>query len=253
MENFMSGLSVKRRGLSASALKFAACIFMFIDHSGFLLFPENRFMRILGRIAFPIFAFFVAEGCHYTKDLKKHIALIFSCGVIFDTVYYLFSGIFYGNIFLTFSLSCLLIFSLAEVKKRLFSSSKPSEKILFFIAFAAEVFAVYITCYFYKVDYGFFGVMTPVWVSVFDFDKTLAPEKLKKINILPVKLLLLSLGLILIILFEETVSYQFFSFLSLLFLIFYNNEKGFIKSKYFFYIFYPLHLIILAAVSEFLI
>ena len=53
---------------SNNVLKIIACITMLLDHMGFILFPEYPIFRIIGRIAFPIFAFLLAEGCYYTKN-----------------------------------------------------------------------------------------------------------------------------------------------------------------------------------------
>jgi len=44
---------------------------MTVDHLGFILFPSLIILRIIGRIAFPIFAYMIAEGCRYTKNEKR--------------------------------------------------------------------------------------------------------------------------------------------------------------------------------------
>ena len=64
--------------LSSSALKLLACGFMLIDHVGVRLFPDVLILRIIGRLAFPIFAFFIAEGCRYTRK-DSSIFSAFSC------------------------------------------------------------------------------------------------------------------------------------------------------------------------------
>ena len=51
------------RGLSASTLKIIACIFMVIDHIGVILLPDVELLRVIGRLSYPIFAYFLAEGC----------------------------------------------------------------------------------------------------------------------------------------------------------------------------------------------
>ena len=57
---------------SNNVLKIIACITMLLDHMGFILFPQYPIFRIIGRIAFPIFAFLLAEGCYYTKNKLRH-------------------------------------------------------------------------------------------------------------------------------------------------------------------------------------
>ena len=57
----------KLEKLSANTLKIIALISMTLDHIG-LFFGNILILRLLGRIAFPIFAFFISEGCFYTKN-----------------------------------------------------------------------------------------------------------------------------------------------------------------------------------------
>ena len=69
--------------LSGNTLKILAAIFMLIDHAGLMLFDDNEIMRIIGRLAYPIFAFMIAEGCKYTKNKIKYFATVFLFGVLF--------------------------------------------------------------------------------------------------------------------------------------------------------------------------
>ncbi|WP_459129507.1 TraX family protein [Guggenheimella bovis] len=54
-------------------LKLIALITMTIDHIGLLFFPEDVLLRIIGRIAFPIFAYGIARGIEYTSDRKRYL------------------------------------------------------------------------------------------------------------------------------------------------------------------------------------
>ena len=53
--------------LNSNQLKLIAAVSMLLDHVGYFLFPTVTVFRILGRLAFPIFAFCISEGCRYTK------------------------------------------------------------------------------------------------------------------------------------------------------------------------------------------
>lgn len=64
---------MEKRGLSQEGLKLIACVTMLIDHIGAVLVPQNIFLRMIGRIAFPIYCFLLAEGAHYTKDPRKYV------------------------------------------------------------------------------------------------------------------------------------------------------------------------------------
>ena len=58
--------------LPQDMLKILACMTMLIDHIGAIFFPYIAWMRIVGRISFPLYAFLLAEGVHHTRNLKKY-------------------------------------------------------------------------------------------------------------------------------------------------------------------------------------
>ena len=88
MKNFL------QKGLSGNTLKIIALIAMTLDHLCLLVFPEMQWFRIIGRIAMPIFAYMIAEGCRYTKNKVKYFLMVFVLGVICQVVYF-------SNLFIT--------------------------------------------------------------------------------------------------------------------------------------------------------
>ena len=62
--------STRFPGLTGNQLKLIALITMTIDHVGMMLLPQLRILRAIGRIAFPIFAYMIAEGCRHTRNRK---------------------------------------------------------------------------------------------------------------------------------------------------------------------------------------
>lgn len=62
---------MERKGISQETLKAIACVTMLIDHIG-SMFVNGYALRIIGRIAFPIFCFLMAEGAYYTKNPQKY-------------------------------------------------------------------------------------------------------------------------------------------------------------------------------------
>ena len=62
----------KFKGLTNCNLKLIAMIAMAIDHVGAFLMNDNDTMRTIGRLAFPIYAFLIAEGCAHTKNKRKN-------------------------------------------------------------------------------------------------------------------------------------------------------------------------------------
>lgn len=71
-----------RLDLSALDLKLLAMAAMLADHIGYLFFPQALWMRCVGRLAFPIFAFQVAEGWYRTHDRRRYFLRLALCGLL---------------------------------------------------------------------------------------------------------------------------------------------------------------------------
>jgi hypothetical protein len=94
----------KKFGLTNNQLKIIACISMLIDHLGVSIFPGVPVLRIIGRLAFPIFAYMIAEGCRYTKNRAKYLGIMAAMALAFQIVYFVFMNDLYQGILVTFSL-----------------------------------------------------------------------------------------------------------------------------------------------------
>lgn len=68
-------------------LKLVAMIAMLIDHTGKAFFPQYRLMRIVGRLAFPIYAYCIAVGCVYSRNRLKYLRRIVTVGLISQPFY----------------------------------------------------------------------------------------------------------------------------------------------------------------------
>ena len=243
----------KVRCLNSNAIKFIAAFTMLIDHAGLMFFPDSLALRCIGRIAMPLFAFAIAEGCHYTKNKLKHFLMLFGLAVLCQTVYFIFdptATLF--SILFTFSFSTLMIYALQYLKKCCFEKGG-IQIALSALLFALSVILTYLFCHYFEVDYGFYGCLLPVFASLTDFRaQRNLPKWLDKAQTLPVRVALMGVGLLLLILSQERdifypVMWHHMIALALLFL--YNGKKGKLRTKYFFYIFYPAHLAILQAIA----
>ena len=249
--------------LSGNTLKILAAIFMVVDHIGVLIFPNVLWLRVVGRLSFPIFAFMISEGARYTRNKFKYFISMFSLATLCQLVYYFFDGgSLYMCILVTFSLSILLIYLLNFAKRVIGDEDKSMLlKVLSVVAFFAACILVYFinTKYFVNltgitIDYGFAGIMAPVFASLFDFRGINVTDKIKRLDCIPVRVFCFAIGLLLLV-YEVSMSaapgvsaVQIFSLLSLPLLLLYSEKRGRLKLKYFFYLFYPLHLVILYAV-----
>lgn len=74
-------------GLSNNQLKIIAMLSMLADHMGMILFPEVRLLRIVGRLAFPIFAFMIAEGCAHTRNRGRYLLQMAAVALVCQIAY----------------------------------------------------------------------------------------------------------------------------------------------------------------------
>lgn len=219
---------MKKIGLTGNQLKILAMITMTIDHIGAELFPHILWLRIIGRLAMPIFAFMIAEGCRHTRNPLRYLGTLAGFACLCQVVYFFAMGSLYMCILVTFSMSVglILLVTLAQEKK-----STPLW-ILFGLALAAAFFLCEILPGFlprtdYAVDYGVFGVVLPLliycgkgkWWQLFEA----------------------FFGMVLLANHYGGVQWWSLCFLPLLAL--YNGQRGKWKMKWFFYIFYPAHLV----------
>lgn len=243
----MRNVKIREGVFSAFELKIFACVSMLLDHIGVMLLPEVMVLRYVGRLAFPLFAYFIAEGCRYTKNKLRRFLSVFVLGIICEVVFVVFSKAYYGNILLTFSASVLLIYLLDEAKIA-FAKSRTHGMLMSFLLILFVV-AVYFYCEYVGLDYGFFGVLTPALAVLFDNIDNFSVKLYNRVNRKTVSLLMFSLGLLLLSIFEDVQSYQILSLLSLPLLALYNGKRGKYKFKYGFYLFYPLHLVVLEGIA----
>lgn len=219
--------------LNGNHLKLIAAVTMLLDHAGILLFPKIALFRILGRLTYPVFAYMIAEGCRYTRNKLRYFLLVFGLGAACQIVYYFFSKDTYLNILLTFSCSILLIYTLQASYK----ADTWQKRALWSILFCAGFLSAYVLDQRLTIDYGFWGIMAPVFVAFAHLRK------------FPHWASVLMLGVALMLLTADMGGIQHYSLLSLPLLLLYSGKRGKCKMKYFFYIFYPVHLVVLQGIT----
>ena len=250
-----------RYGLSAAALKYLAALCMLVDHIG-VVFPTmladmglpawtDLLPRLIGRLAFPIFAYFVAEGCRRTRFFSRYLLRLGLFALVSQVPFTLATGTWGGNVILTFFLAAGAIRGFERASQDGYSPAVASLPLL-----VCCVLALALNC-----DYGFPAVLLI-------FALYLQGEDRKRL------LAVLGVGLALIYLVYQpfvelltlpwlsvsmitrslasTLPFQALCWLcasaSLLLLAGYRGQLG-IQSKWFFYVFYPAHLLGLWALS----
>ncbi|WCF11454.1 conjugal transfer protein TraX (plasmid) [Paenibacillus thiaminolyticus] len=91
------------------ALKIVAVAVMIIDHIGAIFFPSEDLFRIIGRIAFPIFSYYLVQGAIYTSNIKKYAVRLFLFGLLSQIPFTLLFDTYTLNIMFVLLLSLLLI------------------------------------------------------------------------------------------------------------------------------------------------
>lgn len=219
--------------MSLFVLKIIGLITMFLDHYQFMIGGSEIF-RIIGRVAFPIFAFTLSEGYVHTRNLKKYLLRIFCFAVGIQILFILFG---YGgivNIFFTLFFGLVAIYIL-NLKKDLVK--EPFMKVIKVILIAGILYLAQVL----QLDYGAYGILLIMIFNAFRNDK------------LKILMSFLALNMFNIIFPNvfQIIDTQIFSLISLIFIFMYNGEKG-RSIRYFFYLFYPVHFFILGVIKFFL-
>ncbi len=215
--------------LSSNTLKIIAAFTMLIDHIGYIFFPDISIFRIIGRLSFPIFAFMISEGCIYTRNKLLYFFRILLLAIACQVPYFFIEKEIYLGILFTFSLSIIGIYAFLLFK----NSEKPIKRRLTFTLCVFTISMIYVLNTLVDIDYGFWGCMAPVFAVLF---------KKRSFNTA-------SFFVGLIILSVSLGGIQPYCLLALAFIFLYSGKRGKVNLKYFFYIFYPLHLAILYGIN----
>lgn len=231
----------KPRGLSESVLKLIAVISMLIDHTGYVFgaFPAFRtplftvfdttvtlyfILRKIGRLAFPIYCFMIGEGLRHTRSELKYLLRLLVSAFISEIPFNLMiDGKLFStahqNVFFTLFLGALSICCFTKIKNIFLKSAS----LVGLLAISA----------FLKADYGAAGMVAILLLYILDGHTAV----------------------------QALVGYPLFSggfyaIAAFIPLSMYNGERGFIRRgflKIAFYLFYPLHIILLVAIKQLII
>ena len=113
----------KRFEVTSVALHIMAMAFMLCDHLWATIVSGNEWLTCVGRLAFPIVAFMIAEGWHYTASRKRYVKRMLIFALISEIPFDLMvsGSIFYPlhqNVMFAFLLSMGLLWLNDEAKRR---------------------------------------------------------------------------------------------------------------------------------------
>ena len=213
---------MKENIVTSFVLKIIAVITMTMDHYSKIADGPEWF-SLVGRISFPLFAFLIGEGFRYTKDRKKYFYRIFLYALVLQIPDLLSIEKYDGNIFFTLSFGILSLLILNNTKLNKFIKII----LVIIIVVSAEMLTL---------DYGSYGVMIIIIFYLFRENNIMTAFSFTAVNILWIS-------------FFQMSATQLYSIFVLPLIFLYNGEEG-KKMKLFFYLYYPLYLIVLYLLAE---
>ena len=221
-------------------IKIVAIVTMTIDHVGLLLFPNADWMRIVGRIAMPLFCLLVAYGVTKTRNPLKYFLRLFAFAVAVQIFFNLYMegnlfAFYHWNVFFTLSLGVAAA-SFVNIAINLAKEDDEQKfgKALGMIASFSCVLATVFLAGFFPIDYGSAGVLL---VVLFYLALRYSVTVLKITAVISLAVFNTALW------FTSMWVIQWYAFLALPFILLFVDRKLRISvwEKYAFYIFYPLH------------
>lgn len=220
---------------SGSVLKIIAIVSMVIDHCAYFLMDNNstlyEAMRCVGRIAFPVFAFLIAEGFAYTHNRKRYFTRLLVFAVISEVSWYLLNGADgTNNVMFTLALGVVALAVLEKLKEN---------SVLCGIA----ILSIAYLATWSGVDYEWRGILMILVFNLLRNQNDNLPfpygRMMQLLCAFPLMMHYGSIG----------------ALLACMTIFLYDGARGFIKgnvAKYGFYAFYPVHLLLIWCVITFL-
>ena len=217
---------MKAPSFNATQLKILAIVSMFIDHTAYVMVDRAadpvlyHVMRGFGRLAFPIFAFFIVEGFFHTRSLRNYALRLLLLAVISEVPFDLcferspWDPTYQCTIWTLF-IGLIAITAMSRVESVVWK----------FIVAAAFCGLAYL----FKSDYDAYGVLL---IEVIYY---LRPDRRRQCTVAGCLAL-----------------YQTYACLAFVPLYFYNGKRG-RQIGYLFYIFYPAHLLLIYGLSRVLL
>lgn len=228
------------RVLNGFHLKLIAICTMFIDHMGHTLFPGVMWLRCIGRIAFPIFCFLIAEGCVYTHDRKKYALRLLVFALLSEIPFNLMTG---GWVWNPYDQNVLWTLLAGALVCWLMDWALKKRTVWAFVLTGAVTVAAYWLLELVNTDYGGWGMLLVamfycVHRAPYGWAVKMAAEAFW-------------LAFFSIAVMGGVLSIELWSLWALVPIWLYNGQRGFSNKavQYGFYAFYPVHILILSLIS----
>lgn len=222
-------------------MKTIAVICMLMDHIGFLFFPDQIQWRMVGRLAMPIFAFGIARGALYTSSMKRYMKKILMFALISQLPFWWMRQMTYGGAFFSLHFNIGFTFLAALIIINLIKRAQSKKKSLeigeFFL-----IGILLISADLLQFDYGSYGVLVVLLCYMVACGKQHMWMLWIGYTILTYLHYLSSMSMFLL---QEIGILAF----GVIFALQDVSEK---RMGRFFYIFYPVHMIVLCMIKVYL-
>lgn len=230
----------RSRGLDGGVLKGIAAALMLTDHVGAILLPEVPVLRCVGRLAFPIFAFFIAEGYAHTRDFGRYFRRLAILAVVSEIPFNLENEVVFDltrqNVLFTFCLALLTLRGLEALGRERGFGRWAGCGLVLAAGFAAGELL--------RTDYGGWGVVTVALLQL------CRDGKYAKLWLLLAMAAVngLGMGSLTMPVFGGETPIQIFAVAALPVIWLYNGQAGPKGLRRAFYVFYPAHLLVLEGI-----
>ena len=260
--------NVRAGGVSADLLKLTALVTMLIDHIGAGILERclidgyvadaglyqavnllDSVLRCIGRISFPVFCFLLVEGFLHTRSRRGYALRLLAFALLSEIPFdLLFSGGLNPdsqNVFWTLLIGLLVLWGMERSLPRALHSAAHTVFILLILGAGMAAGALL------KTDYSWRGVLLIAVIRLLYRDRLLLVVEAPCLFLFTEFLALFSRGLSLSYCLETVLSH-FTVFLSFVLIRFYNGKRRRKGHRYFFYLFYPAHLLLIFLIRQLL-
>lgn len=212
--------------LSVATLQIIAIVTMVIDHIGLYLVPDCWPLRLIGRLAFPIFAFLIVEGFKHTHSRVQYFSRLLICAIVSELLVFILASLTHVN----YVHNILFLYALAI--PALFCVKRGGFIMIFVPLFAFLAAGL-------QLDYGAFGML--LIVGVYIFDRFFDDNRVLRIVGQSLVIALTMGGLSM----HNHWPIQCGAVLAIIPIALYSGKKGRRLPQFFRYAFYPAHLLLI--------
>ncbi|MDQ0221953.1 TraX family protein [Streptococcus moroccensis] len=247
------------RGLSSFTLRSIAMLAMVIDHTAAIFFPDILWLRYIGRVAFPIFAFLLVEGYVHTKKFSHYLLRLLGLAILTDIPFNLMLNqswdyVPFQNVIWTFVIGLASIWAIDNSKGKI-------PRVAWYLSTLVVILVSTFLADWLETDYHSLGIL--MILGFYFFRGNSLQNRSGQFSImLLANVILPNLNTLTVIGYEnlplywdyygfELIHPQIFALLALPIIWLYSGQQGYHSKagQVFNYLFYPLHMLVIGLLA----